>query len=60
MEVSTVALMIDEYAKWLRSRVEIKKINETDYVEITTPFLDRAWREKCVTCFVGSRVWDPS
>ncbi len=41
MEVSTVASMIDEYAKWLRSRVEIKKINETDYVEITTPFLDR-------------------
>lgn len=41
MEVSTVTSMIDEYAKWLRSRIEIKKISETDYIEITTPFLDR-------------------
>ncbi len=33
--------MIDEYTRWFRSRVEIKKIDETDYIEVTTPFLDR-------------------
>ena len=41
MEVSTVSSMIDEYTKWIRSRVEIKKVSETEYVEVTTPFLDR-------------------
>lgn len=41
MEISTVSSMIDEYAKWIKSRIEIKKVSETDYIEVTTPFLDR-------------------
>lgn len=37
----TVESLIDQYMKWLRSRVEIKEVEGTGFIEITTPFLDR-------------------
>lgn len=41
MDISQVELLVDQYTKWFRSRIEIKHIEDTEFTEITTPFLDR-------------------
>lgn len=39
--VQGVQDLVEEYAKWLRDKTVLRQVEDSDWVEITTPFLDR-------------------
>lgn len=39
--IQAVQELIEEYTKWLRDKTILRQIEGTDWVEITTPYLDR-------------------
>lgn len=39
--VQAIEKLIEEYTKWLRDKTVLRHVGDTDWVEMTTPYLDR-------------------
>jgi hypothetical protein len=41
MMVQAVQELVEEYAKWLKDKTILRQVADTEWVEVTTPYLDR-------------------